>query len=70
MAREPLAHLPALIALALAAISLPARAQTMLLVSCSGAPLPANPGQRGNRECDQACHVGCSRQKKTSDNNE
>lgn len=64
MAREPLSYLPALIALILAAFSLPARSQTMLLVACSGAPLPANPG---NRDCDSACHIGCSRQKKFND---
>ena len=64
MRHEPLAYVPALVALILAAFSLPARSQTMLVSACSGAPLPANPGQR--RECDSACHVGCSRQKKSS----
>jgi len=62
---EPLAHLPALIALALAAISLPARANTQLLTLCSGATLPANPGKTGKSDCDSACHVGCQRQKKS-----
>lgn len=60
---EPLAHLPALLALALAAMSLPARAEAQLTSLCSGRSLPGPQAPR--RECDQACHVGCSREKKT-----
>jgi hypothetical protein len=62
---EPLAYLPALIALAMAAVSLPARANTQLVSLCSGATLPGKTDQRGNRDCDTACHVGCQRQKKS-----
>ncbi len=62
MRHEPLAYLPALLALALAAVSLPARAQTQLILSCNGNSLPANPG---NRDCDTACHVGCTARKKS-----
>lgn len=65
MAREPLAHLPALIALALAAISLPARAQVQLVSLCSGATLPIAPGRNGKADCDTACHVGCSRDRRS-----
>lgn len=65
MRAEPLAYLPALVALALAATSLPARAHLQLLSLCSGTPAPASPQQRGNRECDTACHIGCPRQKKS-----
>ncbi len=67
MRHEPLAYLPALVALALAAFSLPARAHSQLISLCSGATVPANPGdpgKRGDRDCDSACHVGCTRQKK------
>jgi hypothetical protein len=38
---DPLACLPALLALAMAAISLPARAHTQMLLLCSGGALPA-----------------------------
>lgn len=62
--REPLAHLPALIAIALAAVSLPAFSTTRLVALCSGGEVPL-PGQAPNRDCDQACHIGCSRTKKT-----
>jgi hypothetical protein len=61
---EPLAHLPALIALALAAIAVPARAEARLISLCSGSSLPA-PGTP-SRDCDQACHIGCSREKRGS----
>lgn len=67
---DPLACLPALLALAMATISLPARAHTRLLMLCSGGvltvPLSA-PGQpqRPDRECDSACHAGCSREKRS-----
>lgn len=60
---DPLFHLPALIALALAASSLPARAQTRLVSLCSGGSLPT---RTPARECDQACHIGCTRTKKLS----
>lgn len=59
---NPFAYLPALIALALAAISLPARAQVQLASLCSGGSLPTAPA--GSRDCDQACHIGCNRPKK------
>ena len=61
----PLAYLPALMALALAGVSLPARAQIGLMTLCSGGqvPLPGNrPGQRP--DCDGFCHTGCTRQKR------
>lgn len=61
---EPLAHLPALLALALAAIAMPSHAETTLLNLCSGNSLPAQPTP--GRDCDQACHIGCSREKKAS----
>lgn len=61
---EPLAHLPALIALALAAVSLPAFSTTRLVALCSGGAMQL-PGQTPRRDCDQACHIGCSRTKKT-----
>jgi hypothetical protein len=60
--REPLAYLPALLALTLAAFSLPARAETRLISLCSGGSLPGAP----DRECDQACHIGCTREKRAS----
>lgn len=62
---EPLAYLPALIALALAAFSLPARANTQLLYLCSGTTLPTSPGKGGKADCDSPCHIGCPRQKKS-----
>lgn len=62
---DPLAFLPALVALALAGSTLPARAETRLLALCNGGALP-NPGQMPNRDCDTACHVGCLREKKRS----
>ena len=61
---EPLAHLPALLALALAAVAVPARAEARLISLCSGSSLPA-PGIP-SRDCDQACHIGCSREKRGS----
>ena len=61
---EPLAYLPALLALALAAFSLPARAEARLISLCSGSSLPAP--SIPNRDCDQACHIGCSREKRSS----
>ena len=60
--RDPLAYLPALLALMLAAFSLPAGAEIRLISLCSGGSLPAQPG----RDCDQACHIGCSREKRGS----
>ena len=62
---EPLIYLPALAALALASTSLPARAEARLVMLCNGGALPA-PGQSPERECDSACHVGCTRPKKGS----
>jgi hypothetical protein len=66
---EPLAHLPALLALALAAVAVPARAEARLISLCSGSSLPA-PGTptpiTPGRDCDQACHIGCSREKRSS----
>lgn len=59
---EPLAHLPALLALVLASLSLPARSEAQLLSLCSGKSLPSQP----SRDCDQACHIGCSREKRAS----
>jgi hypothetical protein len=59
---EPLAHLPALVGLALAALSLPARADAQLVSLCAGGSLPGQVPAR--RDCDQACHVGCNREKK------
>ncbi|WP_017669023.1 hypothetical protein [Sandarakinorhabdus sp. AAP62] len=59
---EPLAYLPALLALALAAMSVTARAEAPLISLCSGKNLPREP----SRECDQACHIGCSREKRGS----
>lgn len=50
---EPLAYLPALLALALAAVAVPARAEARLISLCSGSSLPA-PGIP-SRDCDQAC---------------
>jgi hypothetical protein len=61
---EPLAHLPALLALVLAAMAVPARAEVRLINLCSGSNLPA-PNAPG-RDCDQACHIGCSREKRGS----
>ena len=61
---EPFAYLPALLALALAAIAVPARAEARLISLCSGSNLPA-PGAP-SRDCDQACHIGCSREKRSS----
>jgi hypothetical protein len=61
---DPLAHLPALIALALAATSLPARSQTVLISLCSGGSLPGQ--QQPARDCDTACHIGCTREKRGS----
>lgn len=61
---EPLAFVPALVALAMAATSLPARSQTALILSCAGTTLPGQP--LPDRDCDQACHVGCTRGKKAS----
>lgn len=60
--REPLAYLPALLALALAALAIPARAEARLISLCSGNSLPSAPG----RDCDPACHVGCNREKRAS----
>jgi hypothetical protein len=60
--REPFAFLPALLALTLAAFSLPARAEARLISLCSGGSLPGAP----DRDCDTACHVGCPREKKGS----
>ena len=62
MRREPVAYLPALLALTLAAFSLPARAETRLISLCSGNSLPDEP----DRDCDQACHIGCTREKRAS----
>jgi hypothetical protein len=66
---EPFAYLPALLALALAAIAVPARAEARLISLCSGSSLPA-PGapspSKPSRDCDQACHIGCSREKRSS----
>jgi hypothetical protein len=59
---EPLAHLPALLALALAALAVPVRAEARLISLCSGGSLPGEPG----RDCNPACHVGCSREKRAS----
>lgn len=61
--REPLLHLPALVALALASVSLPAFSTTRLASLCSGGQVPAPAGGPG-RDCDQACHIGCSRARK------
>lgn len=61
--RAPLAHLPALIALALASISLPVASRARLVSLCSGGQAPL-PGQMPGRDCDVACHAGCSRTKK------
>jgi hypothetical protein len=61
---EPLAHLPALLALALAAVAVPARAEARLISLCSGSSLPAPDAP--SRDCDQACHIGCSREKRSS----
>jgi hypothetical protein len=63
MRTEPLAYLPALIALALSVFALPSRAQAQLISLCSGTALP---GQTPERDCDQACHIGCTRTKKLS----
>ena len=64
MRREPLAFLPALVALALAALSVPAHAQTLLISLCAGGSLPM-PGQApARRDCDMACHAGTARSKK------
>jgi hypothetical protein len=60
---EPVAYLPALAALALAALSLPARAETRLIALCSGGTLPAG---TPNRDCETACHAGCARIRKSS----
>jgi len=61
--REPLWQLPALIGLALASMAVPASSATRLAVLCSGGTAPL-PGQSPSRDCDQACHVGCSRPKR------
>ena len=67
MRREPLAYLPALLALTLAAFSLPARAETRLISLCSGGSLPApDTPNAPDRDCDQACHIGCTREKRAS----
>lgn len=61
---EPLAYLPALLALLLAGWAMPARAQGLLAASCgSGAPVRL-PGPV--RDCDQACHIGCNRERRGS----
>jgi hypothetical protein len=57
-----MAYLPALLALALAGFSLPARAQTQLILSCNGNSLPANPGKP---DYDSACHTGSTARKKS-----
>jgi hypothetical protein len=62
--RDPLAYLPALLALTLAAFSLPARAEAPLVSLCSGSSLPAP--STPSRDCDQACHISCSREKRSS----
>ncbi len=58
---DPVAFLPALLALAMASMSLPVRAEARLLALCSGDEAPL--GKPG-RDCDQACHSNCSRHKK------
>lgn len=60
---DPAAFLPALLALMLAAASLPARAHLQMVMSCAGRTLPT-PGQPPVRDCDIACHVGCTRTKR------
>jgi hypothetical protein len=56
---DPIVHLPALLALALAATNLPARSQARLISLCGGGslPIPATPSAPA-RDCDPACHVG------------
>jgi hypothetical protein len=66
MRHEPLAYLPALLALALTALAVPARAEARLISLCSGGSLPGTPGRQPDRDCDTACHVGCPRGKKVS----
>jgi hypothetical protein len=63
--RDPLAFLPGLVALALASTTLPNRAEARLAVLCNGGALPV-PGQQPDRDCDSACHIGCTRTKKPS----
>jgi hypothetical protein len=60
--RDPFAYLPAVLALTLAGFNLPARAESRLISLCSGESWPAQP----DRDCDQACHIGCSREKRGS----
>jgi hypothetical protein len=62
---EPLAFLPGLVALALASTTVPARAEARLVQLCNGGALPM-PGQTPDRDCDSACHIGCTRPKKPS----
>jgi len=61
---EPLAHLPALIALALASFSLPARANARMITLCSGSNVPLAPVPGRRSDGDSACHAGCIRQKR------
>lgn len=56
---EPFAALPALIALAVTGLSLPARAEARFMASCSGGQIPAP-----TRDCETACHAACNRPKK------
>ncbi|WP_310476741.1 hypothetical protein [Sandarakinorhabdus sp.] len=60
--RDPLAYLPALLAITLTALAVPARAEALLISLCSGGSLPDQPV----RDCDPACRVGCNREKKAS----
>ncbi len=65
---DPLAHLPALLALIIAASAVPVQAQaslaqTMLVALCAGgsAPAPAQP----RRDCDPVCHINCARERRS-----
>lgn len=60
---DPLAHLPALLALIIAASAVPAQSQTMLVALCAGGSMPA-PGQP-RRDCDPVCHINCARERKS-----
>ena len=60
---DPWFHLPGLIAVLLLAATAPARATATMIALCNGgqAELPTAPARR---DCDQACHFGCARERK------
>jgi hypothetical protein len=61
MRASALAYLPALLA-ALMLVSGSASAMPLMAALCNGGAA-ALPGKAPRRDCDQACHVGCTRRK-------